>query len=859
MSDTDPQPRAPQPTDTELNNVSVLLLDDDMAVRKNVRRMLNQAGALVDTASNGREGLQILMQHTFDVLVVDIRMHEMNGVRFLQEALGIWPWLGVVIITGFPSDPLVVEARKLGVSRILPKPFRKPELVEHVHAEATSKGRRLDVPSCLSLRTYQDQLRTLEEITQTTIRSKTLIAALEALSQGLGRLLPCEVVGILYVEEISSHLILRAQEAASDTLVDSFKANVLRRYHTLSGKAVRDELLETRLIRDDDNGQRETTSRRTFMVPFRTGDTMRGILALLTDEAYTSEDMTFLYHAPNHLSTVFMALERMRQLAVRDGLTGLYNRRHTEETLKEELAQAGDAHPVVVVMIDLDRFKNVNDTHGHLTGDHVLCEFSRMLQHVAPDEAVLGRYGGEEFVVILPNATTDDGVRFAEELLGQARECNFCEDTTPLRLTLSAGIACQTTQVTESQDFDRLLDRADQALYAAKRAGRDRYRVWSEKGFAATGPADTPEEEIAPTNQPVPPPAPPRRKVMIVDDEPSILEVVRRLLELDGYDVAPRSSAERALEELRNPDHGIGIVLTDINMPGKTGLELIEELHQADERVITLVMTGQATVDNAVDSIRYGAYDFIQKPISRQQLSAVVKRAFDYHHLLDENRDYQLHLEDMVKLKSAEVTQSLEETKRFYEFTLEALVGLLDAREQDSGKHSIRVRELALVLGRYLGLPEAALKALAHGALLHDIGKIGIPDTVLRKPGALSPEEREIMEAHPDIGYNILRTAPWLQKAAEIVHSHHEKFDGSGYPRGLRGDNICLGARIFAVVDTYDAMRCERVYRASVPIQEAVTEIKQHTGTQFDPAIVDAFLECQPALEQVLLKLAEAD
>jgi len=346
---------------------------------------------------------------------------------------------------------------------------------------------------------------------------------------------------------------------------------------------------------------------------------------------------------------------------------------------------------------------------------------------------------------------------------------------------------------------------------------------------------------------------------MVVDDEPSILEVVRRLLELDNFAVTPHSSAEDALAELRNPDHDFGIVLTDINMPGKTGLELIEELHQADERVITLVMTGQATVDNAVESIRHGAYDFIQKPISRQQLAAVVNRAFDYHRLLDENREYQLRLEDMVKLKSAGVTRSLEETKQFYEFSLEALVGLLDAREQDSGKHSIRVRELAVVLGRHLNQPETTLTILAHGALLHDIGKIGIPDTVLRKPGALSTEEREIMETHPEIGYNILRTAPWLERAAEIVYSHHERFDGSGYPRGLRGENICLGARIFTVVDTYDAMRCERVYRKSIPIEKAVTEIRQHAGTQFDPVIVEAFLECQSALERVLLELAEAD
>jgi putative nucleotidyltransferase with HDIG domain len=263
------------------------------------------------------------------------------------------------------------------------------------------------------------------------------------------------------------------------------------------------------------------------------------------------------------------------------------------------------------------------------------------------------------------------------------------------------------------------------------------------------------------------------------------------------------------------------------------------------------VITGHATVDNAISSLRHGAYDFIEKPFSAEPLCIIVDRAIKYRRLLVENQLYQTHLENIVRKKSAALSQALNEIRRSYDFTLEALAALLDVREHATAQHSIRVAKLARILSHEMGLSEKDVDDISRGALLHDIGKVGIPDAILMKPGCLTDEEWKVVKSHPKTGYDILKSSPFLLQAAEIVYSHQEKFDGSGYPRGLRGEEICLGARIFAVVDAYDAMRTERIYSRIFIVEEAVEEIKNKRGTQFDPKGVDALMHCLPQIEAV--------
>ncbi|MBL7077855.1 MAG: HD domain-containing protein, partial [Kiritimatiellae bacterium] len=265
-----------------------------------------------------------------------------------------------------------------------------------------------------------------------------------------------------------------------------------------------------------------------------------------------------------------------------------------------------------------------------------------------------------------------------------------------------------------------------------------------------------------------------------------------------------------------------------------------------------IVMTGHATVDNAIQCLREGAYDFIQKPIERSQLLALISRAREYRDLKIENDRYQAHLEGMVRERSAKLAASLQDVQASYEFTLDALVRMLDAREEQTGKHSKRVRELAVALAQELGLTSEEQETVASGAFLHNIGKIAIPDNILLKPGPLTDEEWAIMKTHSQTGYDILRSSQFLQDTAQVVYQHHEHWDGSGYPQGLKEEDICMGARIFAVIDAYDAMRSERVYRKAIPHRDAVEEIVINAGKQFDPQVVEAFQSCQSELETII-------
>jgi putative nucleotidyltransferase with HDIG domain len=329
-------------------------------------------------------------------------------------------------------------------------------------------------------------------------------------------------------------------------------------------------------------------------------------------------------------------------------------------------------------------------------------------------------------------------------------------------------------------------------------------------------------------------------QILIADDEEAIREVVSTLLEAQGYSCFTVGNGRQALEALSN--HPVDLVLSDMVMPEMDGLQLLSWLRTHDRDIPVIMVTAMHDVSTALEAMRRGAYDYILKPFERDQLLMGVRRALEHRRLIVENRSYQKNLERLVQQRTSELKNALSQLEESYDETLEALGGALDLKDSETEGHCKRVMVFTLEIAKAMDIEPSHLQQLARAAFLHDIGKMAIPDRILRKPGPLNEDERTIMRTHCEIGYNMLVRIPFLREAAEIVLAHQEYFDGTGYPRGLRGEAIPLGARIFSIADALDAMISDRPYRSALPVQHARDEIQRCAGTQFDPTIVEVFL-----------------
>jgi diguanylate cyclase (GGDEF)-like protein/PAS domain S-box-containing protein/putative nucleotidyltransferase with HDIG domain len=387
-------------------------------------------------------------------------------------------------------------------------------------------------------------------------------------------------------------------------------------------------------------------------------------------------------------------VEQLRQASARDPLTGLFNRRGFEAEFSR-VWQLGLRRqlPTALLVMDIDRFKDINDTHGHLAGDQVLVEAAQLVSKETRAMDVTCRYGGDELLVLLPLTGLEEALRAAARLREVFAGHVFCQGAQNLRATLSIGVACSSGGDVSAA---RLLAQADQALYRAKQDGRNCVRSWE------------PEATRPPAAEPA----------------------------------ATGGSARRA-------------------------------------------------------------------PLSGE----------------------------------------LAEDRQSHRAAVELLVSVLALREQTTGAHSRRVAQISRLLAQEMGLGEGEIDRVVEGALLHDIGKVAIPDAVLLKQGPLSEDEWRLVRSHPRLGRDILRACPILAQVAEAVYAHQERYDGSGYPCGLRGEQIRLEARIFAVADAYDAIRSRRSYSAGQDAAAAAAEIVRQGGSQFDPQVVAAFRRCQARIE----------
>jgi response regulator RpfG family c-di-GMP phosphodiesterase len=334
--------------------------------------------------------------------------------------------------------------------------------------------------------------------------------------------------------------------------------------------------------------------------------------------------------------------------------------------------------------------------------------------------------------------------------------------------------------------------------------------------------------------------------VLIVDDENGVRDLLARWLESGGYSVMTAGSAEEALGRLEvSPP---AVALCDIRMPGRDGLWLAERIRQSYPETAVIMATGVQEVGPAVKTLRQGVIDYLTKPFGRDRLQEAVTRGLEWHQSAWDARRWRESLEQEMAIRRARLNDAVTAVAVDNDDTLDSMMSMLTLTDREAYAHGYRVAALAVSVARTLGLPEEAFATIERGALLHDVGKLAVPEAILRKPAPLTVEELLLVRCHPSIGSELIAQVPYLQSAVPIVRDAHERMDGLGYPRGVHASEVSIGARIVCVADAYDTMTRPRVFRDALSPADALLELQRCSGTQFDPLVVDAFRRVIAAL-----------
>jgi putative nucleotidyltransferase with HDIG domain len=326
--------------------------------------------------------------------------------------------------------------------------------------------------------------------------------------------------------------------------------------------------------------------------------------------------------------------------------------------------------------------------------------------------------------------------------------------------------------------------------------------------------------------------------VLVVDDDPTLRRIVTAWVDSFGFHSSEAANAEDALTRL--DDNPVDVALCDVNICAEDGVWLASQIHDRHPHTAIIMASQARNVDVAISNLRNDVVDYLLKPFDRERLGEALCLARDWH-LASAGLDQLQHaLEDRLRNRRAAVATALADAQDTHEDAIDGLIDMLQLHERDGRGHATRVARLTMALADELDVDESRLLELYHAALLHDIGKLDIPSSILRKPALLDANEWQIMRTHPQVGYDLLQKLPRFLRAAEIVVAHHESYDGGGYPRGLRGNEIPVGARILAVADAYDSMTIPHTQRPPLPPAMAIEEIERCSGSQFDPNIARA-------------------
>ena len=807
--------------------IELLICDDSDEARAALRTMLAEHDEirLVGEAENGEQGVELALSLRPDVVLMDLHMPIVDGVDATRRIAKLLPSTRVVAFSGADDSGSISAMMEAGAAAYCVKGAPLWELERAIAGRSEPLVRLAHGLARASNRSGIGTIvaRELVELTGAAAAAAYVASPDVALS-----LAGC-----------AGAARARRLAAAPDLVLRSF-----RDARTLSAGS--DDLREL--------AQLGLHCSDALAVPLVSdGDVLGSLLVTMPPDSDLVPDEPFVADIAALAATSFAAERRLALThaeARRDALTGVANRRALDERLDASVREAAAVgQQLTVVLFDLDDFKRFNDMGGHAAGDDVLAQVARTAGRVLRAGEEVFRVGGDEFAIVVAGGP-EAGVQVAERI----REALDVQTRGGSLPTISAGVATFPADAGTKND---LLAAADKALYRSKQRGKSRVSRTRPRGGSsagARGPVD-----------PLPQTGPRGPRVLFVDDDPGLLTLLRTTFELIDVEIAEATTgaAARAAVVAHPPD----VVVLDIGLPDVDGLTLCRALKDdpATSWIGVVLLTGAG--EEAEGPARAaGADAFLRKPFSPLELLAVVERLagglyegpFQGGTPAASDEQLLLYANDLRRLLEIERGRQ-ELLQRTYRQTVAALAGALESKDFGTGTHSQRVQRYAIELARAVEPKLLGDPSVEYGFLLHDVGKIGIPDHVLQKRGPLDDSELRLMRTHTVLGEQLLQDVELLHgDGLKVVRAHHERWDGLGYPDRLSGREIPLAARIFTVADALDAMTSDRPYRAARSWDEAAAEILSERGRQFDPDVVDAFRLREDRLRGIRRELAAA-